>query len=144
MRLAFYAPMKSPTHPVPSGDRKIARSLIAALKHMGAEVTLASTLRSRDGKGDESVQHSLQDAAQSEVDRLSPRGRAAGWQAWITYHNYYKAPDLIGPGVSRALQIPYIVIEATRARKRLTGSWSRYAEAAETATDAADVVFYLS
>ncbi|MFY0645978.1 glycosyltransferase family 4 protein [Sulfitobacter geojensis] len=144
MRLAFYAPMKSPTHSVPSGDRKIARSLIAALKHMGAEVTLASTLRSRDGKGDESVQHSLQEAAQSEVDRLIPRGRTAGWRAWITYHNYYKAPDLIGPNVSKALGIPYLQIESTRARKRLTGAWASFARSAEAAADAADVVFYFS
>ncbi len=31
MRIAFYAPLKPPDHPVPSGDRRMARLLIAAL-----------------------------------------------------------------------------------------------------------------
>ncbi|MGC1503782.1 MAG: glycosyltransferase family 4 protein [Sulfitobacter sp.] len=144
MQLAFYAPMKPPDHPVPSGDRSIARSLIAALAHMGAEVTVASTLRSRDGKGDTGTQAKLFALARAEVDRLIPFGQSAGWQAWITYHNYYKAPDLIGPAVSKALGIPYLQIESTRARKRLTGPWAGFAQAAEAAADAADVAFYFS
>lgn len=144
MQLAFYAPMKSPDHPVPSGDRSIARSLVAALGHMGAKVTVPSRLRCRDGKGDTKVQAALQLAAQGEVDRLIPLGQRAGWQAWITYHNYYKAPDLIGPTVSRALGIPYLQVESTRARKRLNGPWAEFARIAEAATDAADVVFYFS
>ncbi|WP_035670480.1 hypothetical protein [Azospirillum brasilense] len=48
MRIAFYAPLKSPTHPVPSGDRRMARLLMAALERAGHAVTLASTLRSWD------------------------------------------------------------------------------------------------
>ncbi len=32
MRIAFYAPMKPPTDPVPSGDRHMARLLMAALR----------------------------------------------------------------------------------------------------------------
>jgi hypothetical protein len=36
MRIAFYAPLKAPDHPVPSGDRTIARLLLAALKQGGA------------------------------------------------------------------------------------------------------------
>ena len=72
------------------------------------------------------------------------QGRANGWQAWITYHNYYKAPDLLGPVVARALGIPYLQVESTRARKRLEGPWARFAQAAEAATDAAHVVFHFS
>ena len=83
-------------------------------------------------------------AADAEAARLIARGKTAGWQLWITYHNYYKAPDLLGPRVARALGIPYALVEATRARKRLSGPWARFAEAAETATHAADVVFYLT
>jgi glycosyltransferase involved in cell wall biosynthesis len=144
MTLAFYAPMKPPDHPVPSGDRTIARALIAALEHSGEHVELASRLRVRDGKGDAQAQQDLTKAAEAEVNRVIPVGRAAGWRAWITYHNYYKAPDLIGPAVSRELNIPYVQIESTRARKRLQGPWARFAKAAEYATDAADLVFYFS
>ena len=31
-RIAFYAPMKSPNHPVPSGDRRVGRLFLAALE----------------------------------------------------------------------------------------------------------------
>lgn len=144
MRLAFYAPLKAPDAPSPSGDRAMARALIAALERGGANVTLASTLRSRDGAGDADTQHRLIDAATREIARIIPLGQSMGWQAWITYHNYYKAPDLIGPAVARALDIPYLQIESSRARKRLNGPWARFASAAEAASDAADVIFYLT
>lgn len=144
MTLAFYAPMKPPDHAVPSGDRTIARALMKALEHGGMSVALVSSLRTRDGAGDAETQQRLRAAAVAEVDRLIPEGQTAGWKAWITYHNYYKAPDLIGPLVSEALNIPYVQIESTRARKRLTGPWASFAETAEAATDAAKLVFYFS
>lgn len=144
MRLAFYAPMKPPEHPTPSGDRAMARGLMSALRQTGAEVTLASTFRSRDGAGDAGVQSRLLVEADREVTRLLPQGRAENWRGWITYHNYYKAPDLIGPAVAQALSIPYLQVESTRARKRLTGAWARFAAKAEAAADAAAVVFYVT
>jgi glycosyltransferase involved in cell wall biosynthesis len=144
MRLAFYAPLKAPDHPTPSGDRAMARALIAALEYGGATVTLASPLRTRDGGGDAGLQTQLLDQAQGEITRLCGVGQTEGWQAWVTYHNYYKAPDLIGPSVARHLGIPYLLIEASRARKRLTGPWARFAQAAEIASDAADVIYYFT
>lgn len=144
MTLAFYAPMKPPDHAVPSGDRTIARALMAALEHSGMRVDLVSRLRLRDGAGDTVVQQDLYQAAQAEVARLIPQGRDDGWTAWITYHNYYKAPDLLGPATAKALGIPYIQIESTRASKRLIGPWAQFAKSAEAATDAAALVFYFS
>lgn len=143
-RAAFYAPMKAPTHPVPSGDRTMAQAILQALTLGGIETDLASDLQTRDGAGDAKVQAALHKKAAREVEQLIPVGHAAGWRVWITYHNYYKAPDLIGPVVADALKIPYLLIEATRARKRLQGPWAGYAQAAEAATDAAAVVFYLT
>jgi len=55
MRIAFYAPMKPPDHPVPSGDRRMARLLLAALRRGGHQVSLASRIRARDGTGDREV-----------------------------------------------------------------------------------------
>ncbi|MBT3400519.1 MAG: glycosyltransferase family 1 protein, partial [Rhodospirillaceae bacterium] len=52
MRVAFYAPMKPPDHPVPSGDRHLARLLLQALRHAGHEPELVSRFVSRDGAGD--------------------------------------------------------------------------------------------
>lgn len=141
---AFYAPMKAPTHAVPSGDRAMGRALLAALETAGVRADLASELRSREGSGDQSAQDALRSAAQAELQPVIAAGRAAGWRLWITYHNYYKAPDLLGPSAAQALGIPYVLIEATRARKRLTGPWARFAELAETATDAASAVLYFT
>lgn len=144
MRLAFYAPMKAPDHPVPSGDRSIARALLSTLRLVGTEVDLASRLRSREGKGDPARQREIEEAAKEEVARLVDAPEAGAWQAWITYHNYYKAPDLIGPPVAKALGIPYVQIESTRARKRLTGPWAGFARQAEAAADAAQLIFYFT
>ncbi|WGI22243.1 glycosyltransferase [Amylibacter sp. IMCC11727] len=138
--IAFYAPLKSPRHETPSGDRTIARGVMNALSAIGT-VDLVSELRSRDGAGDAAVQANLIEQANGEVERLINIG---GWDAWVTYHNYYKAPDLIGPAVCAALNIPYHVIEASRASKRLNGPWAAFAQRAEAACDAARVIYYFT
>lgn len=142
--LAFYAPMKSPNHPVPSGDRTLARSLISAFQSAGHNVFLASELRIRDKVGDAAVQADQIQAAAQEIARLTASAEMTEVQAWVTYHSYYKSPDLIGPAVCRALGLPYLMIEATRASKRLSGPWATFAQGAEAACDAADAIFYLT
>ena len=46
MKIAFYAPLKSPNHPVPSGDRLMARLLMMAitLARMGRSMKNLDTL----------------------------------------------------------------------------------------------------
>lgn len=140
--IAFYAPMKSPEDPVPSGDRTMARNLISALRGSGlGEVHLASNLRSRDGQGDAKVQDRIFEEAEREIARLLSGRRP---DLWLTYHSYYKAPDLIGPRLSRHWKIPYAIVEGTRASCRLKGPYARFAQAAETACNAADIIFYLT
>ena len=139
--IAFYAPMKPPTHPTPSGDRAVARGVLQAL---GDKAELVSELRIYDGKGDQGVQTKLIQQATNEAEKLIEQGRTAGWKLWFTYHNYYKTPDLIGPIVSKALSIPYVLLEATRAKKRLDGPWAEFAHLAEKASDAAEVIFYFT
>ena len=119
----------------------MARALMAALEN-AAKVELVSDLRLYDGKGDTGVQARLQQRAETEAKRLI--AKAADWQAWITYHNYYKAPDIIGPLVSRALNIPYIQIESTRSPRRQKGPWARFAGLCEAASDHADLIFYVT
>jgi glycosyltransferase involved in cell wall biosynthesis len=144
MNVAFYAPMKSPDHPVPSGDRTIARALQAALRHAGHDVCNTSRMRIYDKLGDPQTQERLQAEAKAEADRLIAAPEARAWDVWLTYHNYYKAPDLIGPRVCEALDLPYALVEATRARKRLSGPWARFAQGAEAASDAAQTIFYFT
>ncbi len=139
--IAFYAPMKPPNHPTPSGDRAVARGVLRAL---GDTAKLVSELRIYDGKGDPSIQADLIQQAKIEAAKLITLGRIKGWRLWFTYHNYYKAPDLIGPIVSKALDIPYVLLEATRAKKRLDGPWATFARLAEKTSDAADVIFYFT
>lgn len=143
-RVAFYAPMKPPTHPVPSGDRAFARALMAAIATADTEVCLVSTVQTHDSKGNAAQQAILRTAAEAEAARLIDQLAANPPDLWVTYHNYYKAPDFIGHAVTSALGMPYIQIEASRAKKRLTGAWAEFAAAAESAIDAADVIFYLT
>jgi glycosyltransferase involved in cell wall biosynthesis len=141
-RIAFYAPLKAPDDPVPSGDRTMARGLLAALADTGlGKPEIASRLRSRDGQGDAGVQRTIVAAAEAEIARLS---RTEAPVLWLTYHSYYKAPDLLGPTLSKHWGVPYALVEATRARKRLHGPHERFAAAAEHACDRADVIFYMT
>ena len=144
MNIAFFAPLKPPGHPTPSGDRALARALISALEAGGHTVTRASDLRLYEPSGDVAAQDGLFAEAREEVSRLLSHSDASTWAAWLTYHNYYKAPDLIGPAVAHALDIPYLQVESTRARKRLVGPWARFAAAAEAASDAAHTIFYFT
>jgi len=47
-RIAFYAPLKAPNHPIPSGDRRMGQLLIQALEAMGAVVHVPSDFRAYD------------------------------------------------------------------------------------------------
>ena len=121
MRIAFYAPLKPPDHPVPSGDRRVAQLFLEALRRAGHEPFVASTLRSFDGNGDPVRQAGLAGLGRRAAERLLRQWRrspAAAPQLWFTYHPYYKAPDWLGPAVSRALNIPYLVAEASHAAKQ--------------------------
>ena len=142
-RIAFYAPLKPPDHPVPSGDRETARLLLAALRGAGFKTGIASTLRTADPVGGQD----FSGQAQAEVDRLltldreQPRDRPA---LWFTYHVYYKAPDLIGPAIARALGIPYVIAEGSRAPKRASGAWAGGHAQAEAALDTASLILILN
>ncbi len=140
-RVAFYAPMKSPSSPTPSGDREMARNLMRAIAANGDPVDLVSQLRIYDKTGDGAVQQSLRTAAQAEAQRLMDE-MPQDTSLWVTYHNYYKAPDLIGPQICAARGIPYIQMESTRANSRLKGPWADFAQAAHDACDSAKVIFY--
>lgn len=143
--VAFYAPMKAPDHPNPSGDRRIARLMMRALDRAGWAPRLASRFRAHQRAGNPAAQDMLFQEAERIADGLIRRFRAEGRpKLWFTYHCYYKAPDLIGPHVARALSIPYVVAEGYRAKKRLTGPYARFGRAAEEALDAARIIFHLS
>jgi len=117
------------------------RLLMEALDRAGYPVFLASDWRTYDGKGDAAAQNDFLAFAPQETRRVMAVSRP---KLWFTYHCYYKAPDLIGPKVSEALGIPYVIAEASRAKKRLGGPWDGFAKAAESAIDAADILFAMT
>ena len=59
MHIAFYAPLKAPSHGTPSGDRRVASLFLEALQRAGHHVELVSTFRSYDGTGDTARQAAL-------------------------------------------------------------------------------------
>jgi glycosyltransferase involved in cell wall biosynthesis len=128
MRIAFYAPLKPPDHPVPSGDRRMAQLLWSALAMSGYQVALACRFCSFDGQGIEVRQERLGriglKLAERLLDRYRNRPPASRPEIWFTYHLYHKAPDWLGPFVSRGLHIPYVVAEASYAPKQESGRWA--------------------
>lgn len=148
MRIAFYAPMKPPDHPVPSGDRHLARLLLEALRHSGHEPELVSRFVSRDGSGDPVRQARVKAVGEKLAARLARRLAArhpdARPEAWFTYHVYHKAPDWIGPPVADALGIPYIIAEASSAPKRAGGPWDIGYRGANAAIARADAILTLN
>ena len=125
----------------------MARLLMAALTQAGHRVTLASRFRSWDN-GDQRRQQRLQQVGERLAQRLLHRYRRmpahARPTAWFTYHLYHKAPDWLGPQISRALAIPYIVAEASYAPKQAYGRWALGHAAAAAAITAAHRVITLN
>ena len=126
MRVGFYAPMKPPNHPSPSGDRTLAQLLIEAITLAGHEVQVMSEFRSLDILGNSDSQKKLEIHGREEVDRILNQVTRSGLgviDLWFTYHLFHKAPDWLGPEISKTLGIPYVVAEASYAPKQQNGPW---------------------
>jgi glycosyltransferase involved in cell wall biosynthesis len=141
-RIAFHAPMKAPDHPTPSGDRRIARLTLAALERAGFEAACVSHLRSLDMAGDMADQDRLRAEAEAEAARLVADLSPDPPALWFTYHCYYKAPDLLGPAVAKALGIPYAISEASVSPKRRDGPWAGFTALSDAAIARADRLFW--
>lgn len=147
MRIAFHAPLKPPEAERPSGDRRMARLLLSALQAAGHQAWTATSLRMYEPAGDPLRQLALQRQAQGAADRIlqdlaaQPSRRP---QAWLTYHAYHKAPDVIGPIVATALDLPYLIVEPSVAAKRRGGAWAHGYALAASAIRRADLLFCLT
>jgi glycosyltransferase involved in cell wall biosynthesis len=146
MRVLLHTPLKPPGHPVPSGDREMARSLGRVLSRLGHRIVVPSDSLVAPGVPDPATHLALERRARAQAARL-----IASWHAlpvrhperfdlWFTYHCYYRKPDWLGPIVSRALGIPYVIAEASHSVRRAVGSWRLGHRAVERALAAADLV----
>ena len=114
MNVALYAPFKPLDHPDPSGDRTIGRELAAALAGQGLDLTTPSRFRSRWFSARPRLWLEALSARRQALETASK----AGVQAFVTYHAYYKSPDVIGPYVARELGIPYVVFQGVYSTKQ--------------------------
>lgn len=132
-RIAFYAPLKPPDHPRPSGDRQMARMLFAALRRAGYEVQLASRYVAYSKRPDAAVMHERRAGALAEAQRLLREWRDPGSRPdlWFCYHPYDKAPDWIGAAVCEALGIPMVTAEPSRTHQEPASDWAPWREEAK-------------
>lgn len=114
LRIAFYAPFKPLGHPRPSGDLAIGTGLFQYLEGRGHQLAVASTLRGRWISWKPWQWPQVIRSRRAAVRR----SRALGANLWLTYHTYYKAPDLLGPVCSRRLAVPYAIFQGIYSTKR--------------------------
>lgn len=144
-RALLYSPMNPPAPgEPPSGDRAMAGLLSRALEMTGYAVESASAFRSYEASGNAAQQAGIATAARVEADRLIQQWRDAPPQVWITYLNYYRSPDYLGPAVSSALGIPYVIVEGSYAGKRESGDFAAPHAAAKKALEAAHAVWAMT
>ncbi len=114
MRIAFYTPFKPLGHHHPSGDLVIATGLYAYLSAKEHDIRQTGSLRARWIYWRPwSWVRLLKDYRLAY--RQVMHGRV---NLWLTYHTYYKAPDLLGPMVSRTAGIPYVIFQGMFSTKR--------------------------
>ena len=114
MKIAYYMPFKPMGHKHPSGDLVIGTELFNYLQNRQHRIELVSKLRCRwiynrplellrlAGERQQSLNHCRE---------MQP-------DLWLSYHSYYKAPDLLGPWCSRALNLPYVIFQGIYSTKR--------------------------
>lgn len=113
MELSFYAPFKPVDHPHPSGDQMIAKSLVRFLEQQGHTIEIHSRLRTRWIY----FKPWLWLWLVKDFLKIIWQFRKKRPDIWLTYHTYYKAPDVLGPLVCRLLGIPYVVFQGIYATK---------------------------
>jgi glycosyltransferase involved in cell wall biosynthesis len=139
LHIAFYAPLKAAGHPVPSGDRLMARLLIGCLERSGHQVNVMSTLRAYVGHAEDAAGWTrVQTEAGAERERIGAHlSNGPRPDLWFCYHPYYKSPDLIGPVVSRRFGLAYVTCEASYSDRRNIGVWTEMQKHALDAVRAA-------
>jgi len=107
MRIAFYAPLKPLDHPHPSGDLVIGTGLYHFLEGRGHQIGRISRLRARWIYWKPWLWPQVVRNRNRSLDHC----RKMAADLWLTYHSYYKAPDLLGPYCCRRLGLPYVIFQ---------------------------------
>ena len=110
----FYTPFKPLDHPTPSGDLTIATGLVEYLERRHYVVHQVRAVRSRWLYWRPWIWPRLISDYRRAVKSVKSRQP----QLWITYHSYYKAPDILGPAVCKATGLPYVIFQGIYSTKR--------------------------
>ncbi len=132
--VAYYAPLKPPNHPIPSGDRQMARMLLAGLKRAGYDAFLASEYISYSKRHDRNYFDLRRQGAKDEATRLLREWEHAGRRPdlWFCYHPYDKSPDWLGMEICDALDIPMVTAEPCKTSQGPNGEWMMWRAAAQS------------
>ena len=114
LRIAFYAPFKPLGHALPSGDLVTATGIFDFLARQNHQVVYASTLRCRWIYWKPWLWPRLWWERQRVIRKFSSNPA----DLWMTYHSYYKAPDLLGPYACKRTNIPYVIFQGIYSTKR--------------------------
>jgi glycosyltransferase involved in cell wall biosynthesis len=113
LNIIFYAPFKPLGHPHPSGDLVIGTGLFDYLMSKGHRLQVASALRTRWIFWKPwRLPYLL-----AERKRLIRRISRTSVNLWLTYHAYYKGPDILGPPIAAYHRIPYVIFQGAYATK---------------------------
>ena len=145
LRIAFYAPLMAPTHPVPSGDRLMAQLLVRCMEQAGHQVDLASELRAYLGDPQNLAGWTkLRSDADHEANRISALWANQPPDLWLCYHPYYKSPDLLGPPRTKHFALPYVAVEASLSARRNIGIWTEMQASVMAAVQQANLTLCLT
>lgn len=114
MKIAYYMPFKPLDHANPSGDLVTGTELYNYLAERGHHIALASRLRCRWIYYRPLTLLRLL----REKNRILREAALSPPDLWLTYHSYYKAPDLLGAMCSKKLGIPYVIFQGIYSTKR--------------------------
>jgi len=114
MKICFYTPFKPLLHAHPSGDLVIATGIFNYLDQRGHQLIPVSDLRCRWIYWKPWLWPKLLQETRRVVRQYSRNGM----DLWLTYHSYYKAPDLLGPSVSKKMEIPYVIFQGIYSTKK--------------------------
>jgi glycosyltransferase involved in cell wall biosynthesis len=114
MKIALYCPNKTISDPDPSGDLVISRGIRSGLNQLGHDCREIAQFRARwFWKSPAGWSRAF-----SALFGAYENGLSFQPDLWLTYHTYYKSPDVLGPWASRLLKVPYVLFQPMYSTKR--------------------------
>ncbi|MDD9991159.1 MAG: glycosyltransferase family 4 protein [Rhodospirillales bacterium] len=130
MPIALYTPAAHSDPAAPWGGPRLMRLVARALEAAGYHTIAPTEFRSDEGLEESRQQTALERKAARQARKLVAIYRdlpaVARPEAWLTCDLRHRAPDLIGPAVAEALDIPYLLVGASYARAEAGGAHARW------------------